>query len=113
MFGVGVGVVTGIREGAFSISLDTRHGARTDASYYENIALIFTGFTQIGWLIRDALTSCDNFACAFNRYSSDYVISPGYLIMAGVKDNEGAVISRDRFGAAHVDLLSEDRWFLV
>jgi hypothetical protein len=41
------------------------------------------------------------------------MVAPCYLTIAGIKDNEGAVISRDRFGAAHIDQLSEDRWFLV
>ena len=33
--------------------------------------------------------------------------------MAGLKDNEGTIISRDRFGVAHADTLSEDRWYLL
>jgi hypothetical protein len=33
--------------------------------------------------------------------------------MAGIDKYEGAVISRDREGAVHVEMLSEDRWYLV
>lgn len=41
--------------------------------------------------------------------------SYGYNIIAGTKDEEGAIISRNRFGAAHVDLLdsANGKWFLV
>lgn len=113
MFSVHIGIFTGIREGAFSISEDQRNPFGTDAQYYENVALIFAGFNQISWVIRDALTTCDSYACAVNRFSVETVVAPGYLIVAGVKDNEGSVITRDRFGVAHVDTLSEDRWFLV
>ncbi len=36
------------------------------------------------------------------------IICPAYLIIAGVKDYEGAVITRDRNSVAHVEHLSED-----
>lgn len=39
----------------------------------------------------------------------------GYLILAGVKDDEGVVISRNEFGPAHEDHLDSKNgtWFLV
>ena len=33
--------------------------------------------------------------------------------MAGVKGYEGAIISRDKFGSAHVEMLSYKNWNLV
>jgi len=41
------------------------------------------------------------------------MITPSYLILAGVGKYEGATISRDRFGAANVDMLSEDKWYVI
>jgi len=39
----------------------------------------------------------------------------GYNILAGVKDDEGVVISRNRFGPAHEDHLNSTNgtWFVV
>jgi len=33
--------------------------------------------------------------------------------MAGLNGNEGAVISRDRWGTAHIDQLSDERWYIA
>ena len=41
------------------------------------------------------------------------MIAPAYFILAGVKGNEGAIISRDRFGAANIVTLTDDKWYLV
>ena len=35
------------------------------------------------------------------------------MILAGTKDYEGTIISRDRFAPAHVDNLTSDRWYLL
>jgi hypothetical protein len=43
------------------------------------------------------------------------ISSLGYIILAGTEPDQGAVIARNRFGAAHVDTLnnSTGKWFLV
>jgi hypothetical protein len=41
------------------------------------------------------------------------MIAPCYFIIAGVKENEGAIISRDRFTAANVTSLSNETWYIV
>ena len=41
------------------------------------------------------------------------MIAPGYFILAGVKGNEGAIITRNRYDVANVTALSDDRWYLV
>lgn len=41
------------------------------------------------------------------------IVCPGYLALAGTKDYEGAIITRDRNHVAHVEQLSQDKWFLV
>jgi N-acylethanolamine-hydrolysing acid amidase len=104
---------TGIREGAFSISENQRNPEETTEALLLNFALIFTGLPSISWLIRDTLTNCEDYACAYKKLLTDKVIAPGYLIVAGVKDYEGALITRDRFGPAHVDNLSADKWYLL
>jgi hypothetical protein len=66
MFAAGVGVVTGLREGAFSVTDNTRDLTKSESSFFTNLALIFTGYPQIGWVIREVLINCDNYACALN-----------------------------------------------
>jgi len=75
--------------------------------------LIFKGYPEISWITRDALTNCDNFECALSYFVSTPIIAPGYLTVAGVKNYEGAIISRDKFGAAHIEMLSNKSWTIV
>jgi len=64
-------------------------------------------------MIRDVLTNCADFECALNNLMTTPIINLSYVIVAGVGNYEGAAISRDRFGSAHVEMLSEENWFVV
>lgn len=75
--------------------------------------MIFFSYNQAAWLIRDTLFECEDYACAFKKLSTDTIIAPAYYIVAGTKDFEGAIISRDRFGAVNITTLDEDHWYLV
>jgi hypothetical protein len=99
------GVMTGIKKGAFSISLNERKPSwRTSPlELIKNFASLFAGYKQNTKLIRDTLETCQNFDCAFKALSEEYVIAPSYFIVAGLKNNEGAVITRDRFTIANMD----------
>lgn len=108
-----VGVYTGIKYGAFSVSENDRQPWRDAEALMKNVAMIFMGYSEISWVIRDALVKCDDFECALNYMSDTTIIAPGYIIMAGVKEYEGAIISRDRTGVSHTEMLTEDRWFLA
>lgn len=114
MFAGTNGVFTGMKSGAFSVSLNNRKPSfRTDImGLLSNIGALFTGSKQISKLIRDTLIDCPDYQCAFNQFSSVNIICPGYIILAGVGPNEGAVITRDRDGVAHLDQLSDEQWFL-
>ena len=39
----------------------------------------------------------------------------GYIILAGTKENEGAIISRNRFDSAHIETLDSQngKWYVV
>ena len=37
----------------------------------------------------------------------------GYMTLAGVKENEGVLISRDIDGTVHEKHLTEEKWFLL
>jgi len=69
----------------------------------ENLKFVFEGKKGISWLIREALTECGSFECAVSKLVSEPIIAPGYIILAGMKSNEGMVISRNHFGPAHIE----------
>ena len=41
------------------------------------------------------------------------VIAGGYFILGGLRENEGAIITRDRTGTIDITTLSENRWYLL
>ena len=113
MFAADIGIYTGVRPGAFSISENDRQGKVTIDAILANIKMMFEGQDEISWITRQALTNCNNFECALNHFVSAPIIATGYLTMAGIKPYEGAIISRDKFGAAHIDMLSNKTWYLA
>lgn len=115
MFGGTNSIGTGIRKGAFSISINQRRPSHdTDMKqFYKNAALIFIEQEQTTWIVRDVLTKCADYECALDKLSTVPLISPVYFILAGVKENEGAVITRDRNEIANIATLSNDTWYLI
>lgn len=57
--------------------------------------------------------TCNDFQCAVNYLSTTSSTTPAYYTIAGVKPNEGAVITKDRFSVAHIDSLDEKNWLLL
>lgn len=41
------------------------------------------------------------------------LITPCYIIVGGVLENEGIVIARDRDGVNHTDILTNDHWYVA
>ena len=109
------GVMTGVKKGAFSISINERKPTwRQDIlALLKNFASLFAGYQQNTKLIRDTLAECNDYNCAYNRLHDTPVISPSYFIVAGLGPNEGAVITRDRFSVANVNALSDEKWFVL
>jgi len=113
MFGGVAGVYTGVKPGAFSISENQREFNKGSIGLVENLGMLFTGHSEISWLLRSTLDQCDTYQCAFDMLKGTPIDAFGYIVLAGVKEDEGAIISRNRYGAAHVDQLNSTRWFLV
>jgi len=55
----------------------------------------------------------NTFEEALSYLASEPIIDSGYLILAGINKYEGAVISRNREGAAHIEMLSDKNWVIV
>jgi len=75
--------------------------------------MILSGYKAISWVIRETLTECASYDCALSMLSTTPVIAPGYLILAGTKGNEGAIITRDRYSVAHTETLTDDKWYVL
>ena len=81
----------------------------------ENVLMLFTGYSEISWVIRETLIECDSYDCAYKKLRSDQISALGYIILAGTKNDEGVIITRDRFGVANEKHLNstDNTWFLV
>eukprot|EP01087_Luapelamoeba_hula_P015950 TRINITY_DN4844_c0_g1_i1.p1 TRINITY_DN4844_c0_g1~~TRINITY_DN4844_c0_g1_i1.p1 ORF type:complete len:360 (-),score=53.98 TRINITY_DN4844_c0_g1_i1:89-1168(-) len=108
-----VGLLTGLRPGAFAITADERYTGILIENLLE--ALFVPGTTAAPFLIRDTLQDVDNFDKAVQVLSTRSLAAPIYLIVSGVGPNEGVVITRDRMWAADIWRLdpASGRWFEV
>ncbi|KAJ1347881.1 hypothetical protein KIN20_003047 [Parelaphostrongylus tenuis] len=109
-FALSTTLLTGQND-AFSLSLNARYSG----PYIYNIFMeFFTHFrTPVGFLLREVLSSSKTYSEAVDILSSRHLFSPSYIIIGGREKGEGAIISRDRWRAADLIKLDEDRWFLV
>jgi hypothetical protein len=111
-----VGVLSGMRPNAFSVTIDTRfYSQGIGQLFYEIIAAITErNASLVSFLSRTALENGDSFETALSNLSNDELIADVYYIMAGSKPGEGAVISRNRMNATDVwRLNAPSRWFEV
>jgi acid ceramidase len=115
MFAGTVGIYTGMKAGAFSVSENQRYPEEHPIYFLENMIMLFGGVDQISWLIRKTLENCEDYECAFNHFSTKTINSLGYITIAGIKEDQGAVISRNRFNTAHIDQLDSKngKWYVV
>jgi len=113
-----VGVPTGIKFGAFSITDDARY----DIYGLENWLDIGRTYFPSGWLIRECLLYDDTFDACVHRLSTVRIQAPIYYIIAGTDGSgNGAVITRNQTtvngpnGSDDVLFLnaSQHGWYLV
>lgn len=57
--------------------------------------------------------TCSTYECAEDKFTNDVIVGPGYLTVVGINDYDGVIITRDRFGPAHIDQLTPDRWYVL
>ena len=115
MFGGTPTIHTGFKNGSFSITQNQRNPTNSYTEFWGNLGWIASGYAQAGTLIRETLEQCDNYTCALAKLQNDYIAAPVYYILAGTKDFEGAVISRDQKGPVKGSprFLNSTTWYLV
>ena len=77
--------------------------------------MLYGGVDQISWLLRKTLENCNDYKCDYGKFTKKTINALGYIILAGIKQNEGAIISRNRFDTAHIETLdsSSEKWYVV
>jgi len=111
-----VGVLSAIKPGGFSLTVDTRfYPDGVGQLLYEVIAALEeTNASLVTFLTRSVVTNANDFESAIQGLSNTLLIADVYYIVAGVSHNQGAVISRNRINATDVWRLdTPSRWFLV
>jgi len=111
-----VGVLSGMKPNAFSITIDTRfYPEGLGELFYEVIAAIIErNASLVTFLSREVFTKQNDFSSAVQNLAKGELIADVYYIVAGVSAGEGAVISRNRLNATDVWLLdSPTRWYEV
>jgi len=107
-----IGVPTGMKAGAFSLSQDQRY--RGDPIWENLLEWMIEGGQSYSFLLRDILENTETYGEALHQLETTPLISPSYFIIAGTEAGQGAVVSRERNKAADTWILSEtDDWFLV
>ena len=107
-----IGVLTGMRMGAFSVSLDERD---LGGSLVDNVLSAITGGKSIGFFLRDMLATVTSFDDAVKLAASEQLISPSYIIIGGIHPGDGAIVTRDRKVAKDVWKMSDtpDKIFIL
>eukprot|EP00026_Physarum_polycephalum_P016059 Phypoly_transcript_16891.p1 GENE.Phypoly_transcript_16891~~Phypoly_transcript_16891.p1 ORF type:complete len:227 (+),score=27.82 Phypoly_transcript_16891:85-681(+) len=111
-----VGVLSGMKPNAFSISLNTRYYPKhgLENFLYEIIAAIQEkNNTLVSFLTRDVMMTETNWDAAVEHLSNGPLIADVYYIVGGVSMNEGAVISRNRLNASDVWVLNSTHWYTL
>ena len=78
-----------------------------------NLGAISLGVKQPSTVFREVLERCTTYACAYDELHDGYMVSPSYITLVGIKDNEGVVISRNRTDTIDVAHVSDEDWYLV
>ncbi len=109
-----VGVLTGVRAGAFSVTVDERDTA--NSSLWANAAeALLHGGRGLGLHLRELLDSpATTFDSAVADLTTVPLIAPAYVILAGAGPGQGAVVTRERDRAVDVwRLAPPGTWYLV
>lgn len=95
-----VGLLTGMRPGGWSVSIDQRsiEGASGLTEMWDNILSWLEGGHDVGMFLRSSLASTEtaSFDTAVTVLNDTRLVAPCYLIVGGVEGGQGCVITRDR-----------------
>ncbi|XP_069686152.1 acid ceramidase-like isoform X2 [Periplaneta americana] len=113
-----IGILTAVKKGAFSLTVDERF--KLDGGYI-GISEWILGYHNQKWmglLTREVMETADNYKTAQKMLAKPHLIAPVYFILAGSKSDEGCIITRSRtkfdiwnIGEKHEH--QNESWYLV
>eukprot|EP00658_Telonema_sp_P-2_P060951 TRINITY_DN49721_c0_g1_i1.p1 TRINITY_DN49721_c0_g1~~TRINITY_DN49721_c0_g1_i1.p1 ORF type:complete len:349 (+),score=61.33 TRINITY_DN49721_c0_g1_i1:123-1169(+) len=99
-----VGVLTGMRPGGFSVSINYRRS--WEAGNHSMIRAVltnlrkglFNGAWPVSFLVREVLDRQESYEAAVGAFESSGLMAPTYITVGGMEPGEGCVITRTRSG---------------
>lgn len=112
-----VGILSGFKNRAFSVTINTRfYPGGIGELFYEIIAAIEEkNASLVSFLVREVMETKSDWSSAVKTLSDRELIADVYYTVAGVSSGQGAVISRNRMNASDVWKIDvkKGRWFEV
>lgn len=105
-----VGLPTGMHANGYSVVAHTRFQLHSED---DCIAAAEKGGQVIGQNIRSVLNTYSDWSAATKKLETEEFIINCYLISAGLKHNEGKVITRNMDDSQDIWQLTDERWFEV
>jgi len=90
-----IGVLTGVRPGAWSVTVNERD-RDAEGTPIDNIIEALKGGWSIGFFLRQQLEQRENYQEAIQVLQHLPLMAPVYLTVAGANAGEGCIITRDR-----------------
>jgi len=88
-----IGLLTGAKQGGFSMSVDSRFDENFDKYLLEWIENKYNG-SELCLTLRNIMMNATNYADALSLLQTTDFIGPAYIIIGGIAVGEGAVVTR-------------------
>lgn len=111
-----LGILTGVKQGAFSMTVNERFNL--NGGFIGLLEWLLGDHSQhwVGFLTRQLMQNETSYEAAKTMLSTTKLIAPVYFILAGTQPGQGAIITRDRnSNEADVYTLADaaDKWFVL
>jgi len=105
-----VGGMTCMKPGAFAVSLN----ARRMLNQVDMMRNLVSGKLLVTWMIRNAVYHAKDYNEVVKMLTEEHAVSGCYLTIAGIKHNEGIILTRDRTGVISSRQLNDgDDWYVA
>lgn len=95
-----VGILTGVRPSCFSISVNYRRTQRGSENMLKavigNMLQGLASSWPVSFLVREVLETDGSYERALGSLQASELMAPTYIVVAGVREGQGAVITRSR-----------------
>jgi hypothetical protein len=108
-----VGVLTGIRNDGYSVSVNyrrTKEGSDNMlGGIIENLKRGAAGGWPVSFLVRECMETCSTFDEVVASLQQSELMAPVYLTVAGIKKGEGIAMARDRKSGQSINVVLNDQ----